>query len=79
MYPASTRVSNPACISPVNPPQRTACSPNKSVSVSSLYVVSITPALVRPTALAISIAISYASPVASCSIAIKPGVPNPSW
>jgi ketol-acid reductoisomerase len=30
------------------PPQRTACSPNKSVSVSSLNVVSRTPALVPP-------------------------------
>ena len=33
-YPASTRVSNPAFISSVTPPQRTACSPKRSVSVS---------------------------------------------
>ena len=47
-YPASTNVSNPAFTSAVTPPQSTACSPNKSVSVSSLNVVSNTPALVAP-------------------------------
>src|SRR2546428_776847 len=31
------------------PPQSAACSPNRSVSVSSLNVVSITPARVQPT------------------------------
>jgi adenylosuccinate lyase len=41
-----------AFISSDTPPQRTACSPNKSVSVSSLKVVSIAPALVPPIPLA---------------------------
>ena len=47
-YPASTRVSNPAFISSVTPPQSTACSPKRSVSVSSLKVVSRIPALPAP-------------------------------
>ena len=46
-------VSKPACISAQTPPQRTACSPKRSVSVSVLNVVSRTPALAPPIASAI--------------------------
>lgn len=42
------KVSKPAFISSVTPPHNTACSPNRSVSVSSLKVVSNTPALAPP-------------------------------
>ena len=47
-YPASQSVSKPACIRAQTPPQSTACSPNKSVSVSVLNVVSRRPALAPP-------------------------------
>jgi len=43
---ASTRTSKPAWISALTPPHRTTCSPKRSVSVSSLKVVSTTPARV---------------------------------
>ena len=49
-YPASTRVSKPAFTSSEMPPQRTACSPKRSVSTSSANVVRMTPARVEPTA-----------------------------
>ena len=49
-YPASTRVSYPFLISSTSQPQKTVCSPNKSVSTSSLNVVSIIPDLPPPTA-----------------------------
>src|SRR5205809_735339 len=39
-------------MSALTPPQSTACSPNRSVSVSSAKVVSMTPARVTPSALA---------------------------
>ncbi|RBQ23940.1 hypothetical protein ALNOE001_06140 [Candidatus Methanobinarius endosymbioticus] len=68
----------PALISSVTPPQRIACSPKRSVSVSSLKVVSRIPALDNPHALPIAKAISFAFPVASCSTAKRPGIPNPS-
>ena len=45
--PASYRYT-----SELTPPHNTACSPNKSVSVSSEKVVSITPARVQPMPLA---------------------------
>ena len=45
---ASTNVSKPACINAQTPPQSTACSPKRSVSVSVLNVVSRTPALAPP-------------------------------
>ena len=51
-YPASTRVSYPALMRAVTPPQRMVCSPKRSVSVSSLNVVVSTPARVHPTPLA---------------------------
>ncbi len=47
-YPASTRVSKPALMREVHPPQRTACSPKRSVSVSSRKLVSRTTARVAP-------------------------------
>ena len=52
IYQDSTNVSYPAFIRAVIPPHNTACSPKRSVSVSSLNVVSKTPALVPPLALA---------------------------
>ena len=52
VFPASTKVSKPAFISSVTPPHRTACSPKRSVSVSSLNVVSKIPALPAPIPLA---------------------------
>ena len=45
-------VSNPAATSSVAPPHRTACSPNRSVSVSSRKDVSMAPAVVPPIRLA---------------------------
>ena len=51
-YPAATSVSKPALISSETPPHSTACSPNRSVSVSSLNVVFRTPARVAPMPLA---------------------------
>ena len=42
LAPASTSVSNAALMSAETPPHRSACSPNRSVSVSSLKVVSRT-------------------------------------
>ena len=41
-------MSKPAATSAVVPPQSTACSPKRSVSVSSVNVVSMTPARVPP-------------------------------
>ncbi len=64
-YPPSVNVSKPAFTSAVTPPQSTACSPNKSVSVSSWNVVSITPARVHPTPFAYASATCKAVPVAS--------------
>src|SRR5664280_1515643 len=61
------------------PPQRTACSPKRSVSVSSANVVSRTPARVEPRARAYASASSRAWPLAFCSIARSAGVPSPSW
>ena len=46
----SAAVKNPALINAVNPPQSTLCSPNKSVSHSSLKVVLIIPDLPPPIA-----------------------------
>src|SRR5271169_2370912 len=77
-YPAFTSVSNPALISSLTPPHSTACSPNKSVSVSSVNVVSSTPARVQPSPFAYDSASAFALPLASCSIAISAGVPPPS-
>ncbi|SKX30485.1 Uncharacterised protein [Mycobacteroides abscessus subsp. massiliense] len=51
-YPASTMTSNPVLTSSSVPPQSTACSPNRSVSVSSLKSVLMTPARVPPMPLA---------------------------
>ena len=64
-YPASTRTSKPHFINAVTPPQRTACSPKRSVSVSSRNVVSRTPALAPPIASAYARPNSCALPVAS--------------
>src|SRR3569832_1546322 len=61
---ASTSVSNPACTKAVAPPHSTACSPNKSVSVSSRKLVSMTPARPPPLALAYDNASSFALPLA---------------
>src|SRR5215469_11316258 len=77
-YPASTRVANPALISSETPPQSTACSPNRSVSVSSLNVVFSTPARVPPMPLAYDSASASALPDASCSTATSIGTPRPS-
>jgi len=52
-------------ISSVTPPQRTACSPNKSVSVSCLNVVSSIPDLPPPIPEAQARAISFVSPLGS--------------
>src|SRR3984893_5405437 len=65
-------------MSDVMPPQSTGCSPNKSVSVSSLNVVLIRPALALPTAFPYANAFSQALPVASCSTATSEGTPLPS-
>ena len=46
----TTSVSKPACIRAHTPPQRTACSPKRSVSVSVRNVVSRIPALAPPIA-----------------------------
>ena len=60
------------------PPQSTACSPNKSVSVSSLKVVSITHAFPPPLADAYDNAKFLLLPEGSCSTAINVGTPPPS-
>ena len=65
-------------IKAVTPPQRTACSPNKSVSVSSLNVVSSTPDLAPPIAFEYAKAISLAFPLGSWCTATKHGTPDPS-
>ena len=62
-YPASTSVSKPACIRAHTPPQRTACSPKRSVSVSVRNVVSRIPALAPPIARPYARALSRAFPV----------------
>ena len=59
------------------PPQSTACSPKRSVSVSSWKVVSITPARPAPIAHAYESAISLAIPDASRWTAMRLGVPLP--
>ena len=59
------------------PPQSTACSPNRSVSVSSVKVVLIPPARRPPIAFAYDSARSQALPVASCSTATSTGTPRP--
>ena len=61
-YPASTRVSNPALMRWETPPQRTACSPKRSVSVSSLNDVTKMPALPAPMAAAYARATFSLSP-----------------
>ena len=66
-------------MSALTPPHSTACSPKRSVSVSSLNVVSITPALVTPIPRAYDSATARAWPVASWWTASSPGVPAPSW
>src|ERR1051326_5101280 len=65
-------------MSALTPPQSTACSPKRSVSVSSVKVVSSTPARVQPMPRAYESANALALPLASCSIASSPGVPPPS-
>ena len=50
--PLALSYAKPVCTSAAVPPQRTACSPKRSVSVSSLNVVLMTPARVPPMALA---------------------------
>ena len=55
------------------------CSPNKSVSVSCLNVVSRIPLLPPPIADAQALATSIASPAGSFSTATKQGTPLPSW
>src|SRR5438093_1332540 len=65
-------------MSALTPPQSTACSPNKSVSVSSANVVSITPARVTPIAFPYDNATPFALPVASWCTASSAGVPAPS-
>ena len=76
-YPASTRVSNPALTSDEMPPQSTACSPKRSVSVSSANVVSNTPARVPPIARAYASVRCRAVPVASWCTAKRHGTPCP--
>jgi hypothetical protein len=56
------KVSKPFLINSTKPPQRTVCSPNKSVSHSSLKVVSIIPDLPPPIADAYDKAKSLALP-----------------
>ena len=63
-------------IKAVTPPHRTACSPNKSVSVSSLKVVSKIPALPPPIPFPYARPISCAEPEKSLSTAIKQGTPK---
>ena len=70
--------SKPVCTSAEAPPQSTACSPKRSVSVSSVKVVLIAPARVPPIALAYDRASASALPVASCSTATRQGTPLPS-
>ncbi len=59
------------------PPQSTACSPNRSVSVSSVKVVLMTPARVPPIAFAYESAVAQAVPDASRSTAMMSGMPRP--
>ena len=59
-YPLLTNVSNPDLINSITPPLKIACSPNKSVSVSSRKLVSIIPAGPPPFAIAYDNAVSYA-------------------
>ncbi|COW92880.1 Uncharacterised protein [Mycobacterium tuberculosis] len=70
--------SNPALTNSSVPPHNTVCSPNRSVSVSSLNVVLMTPARVPPIALAYDSASAKPSPRGSCSTATKHGTPLPS-
>ena len=58
------------------PPQRTDCSPNRSVSVSSVNVVRIPPARNPPIAFAYESVNGHAEPVASCSTATITGTPH---
>ncbi|CFW32766.1 Uncharacterised protein [Bordetella pertussis] len=55
-------MSKPALISSTVPPHSTACSPNRSVSVSSRKLVSMMPARPPPLALAYDRATSRALP-----------------
>ena len=55
------------------PPQITFCSPNKSVSVSSLNVVSITPARPAPIAAAIGAGIDISKPCGNMVVDIGGG------
>ena len=73
-----TRVSKPFLINSVKPPHRTTCSPNKSVSVSSLNVVLKIPALPPPIADAYDIATFSVFPEASLWTATRHGIPLPS-
>ena len=75
-YPASTRVSNEFCTMDAHPPQRSACSPNQSVSTSSLNVVLMRPALALPMAFATPSVLSQAPPVWSWWTATIEGVPK---
>ncbi len=59
------------------PPHSTACSPKRSVSVSSVKVVLMTPARVPPMPFAYESARSQAWPEASCSTAMMSGMPRP--
>ena len=75
MYPAFTKVSKPDFIKEVNPPHKTTCSPKRSVSHSSLKVVSIIPVLPPPTADAYDKPIFFVSLLTDFSIANKHGTP----
>src|SRR3972149_3761189 len=59
------------------PPHRSTCSPNRSVSHSSVNVVSMTPTFVEPRPFAIARAIRFAFPVASWWTARSAGTPEP--
>ena len=76
-YPASTSVSNPALTKAEAPPHNTACSPKRSVSVSSAKVVSRTPPLPPPIPLAYARATFSAFFEGFCWMAIKHGTPPP--
>ncbi len=65
-------------MSAVTPPHSTACSPNRSVSVSFLNVVSMTPARAPPMPHAYDSATSLAAPDASWFTQMRHGTPAPS-
>src|SRR4029079_17219258 len=60
------------------PPHRTACSPNRSVSVSSVKLCLMPPARRPPIARAYDLASSQALPLSSFSTATSTGTPRPS-